>query len=99
MYFRPLVASQRKMSQVNEYLVALGMNELVTIRKDLQAWKGPARMVWGVKDQFFGVQWAEWLDRMLPNSHGIRRLEDAKLFFPEEMPDIIAEEAKRLWGV
>ena len=41
----------------------------------------------------------EWLDRVLPNSRGIRRLEDGKLFFPEEMPDIIADEAKRLWRV
>jgi len=29
---------------------------------------------------------------------GIRRLPDAKLFFPEEYPDVIAEEATRLWG-
>jgi hypothetical protein len=28
---------------------------------------------------------------------GTRRVEGAKLFFPEEMPDIIAEEARRLW--
>jgi haloalkane dehalogenase len=56
------------------------------------------RLVWGLKDQVFGVQWAEWLDRTLPNSRGLRRIEDAKLFFPEEMQDIIAEEAKQLWN-
>jgi hypothetical protein len=28
-----------------------------------------------------------------------RRIEDAKLFFPEEMPDMIAKEAKQLWNV
>jgi pimeloyl-ACP methyl ester carboxylesterase len=99
MYFRPIAASPLKMSQVDEYLVALGTNELVAIRKDLQTWQGAARMVWGLKDQVFGVEWAEWLDRMLPNSRGIRRVEDAKVFFPEEMPDIIAEEAKQLWKV
>jgi hypothetical protein len=26
-------------------------------------------------------------------------VEGAKLFFPEEFPDLIAEEARRLWGV
>jgi hypothetical protein len=29
----------------------------------------------------------------------IRRLAGKKLFFPEEVPGIIAEEARRLWGV
>ncbi len=55
-------------------------------------------MVWGLKDVLFGVQWAEWLDRALPGSRGIRRVEGANLFFPEEMPDLIAEEAERLWN-
>jgi hypothetical protein len=29
----------------------------------------------------------------------VRRIEGARLFWPEEFPDIIAEEARRLWGV
>jgi hypothetical protein len=56
-------------------------------------------MVWGLKDALFGVEWAEWLDKTLPGSRCIRRLEQADLLFPEEMPDVIAEEAKGLWGV
>jgi haloalkane dehalogenase len=98
MYLRPLVATPLRISQLNEYVVTLGTNELVSVRKDLQSWHGPARMVWGLKDRLFDVKWAEWLDRTLPNSRGIRRIEDAKLFFPEEMPEIVAEEAKRLWN-
>jgi pimeloyl-ACP methyl ester carboxylesterase len=97
MYFRPLVISSVKTSQVNQYAVTLSKNELVAIRERLRAWKGPARMVWGLKDPLFGVQWAEWLDKTFPNSEGIRRVEDGNLFFPEETPDLIAEEAARLW--
>ena len=59
----------------------------------------PARMVWGTGDQLFDVKWAEWLHATLPHSRGIRRVEGAKLFFAEEMPDLIAEEARALWGV
>jgi hypothetical protein len=29
----------------------------------------------------------------------VRRLEEANLFFPEEMPDVIVEEALALWGI
>jgi haloalkane dehalogenase len=43
------------------------------------------------------VSWAEWLDRTFPNSRGIRRVEGAKPFFPEEQPDLIAAEARTLW--
>jgi haloalkane dehalogenase len=32
-----------------------------------------------------------------PRSRGVRRIAGANLFFPEEMPDVIAEEARRLW--
>ena len=56
-------------------------------------------MVWALKDTFFPVEWADWLHRTLTRSRGVRRFEDANLFFPEEMPDVIAEEAPKLWNV
>jgi haloalkane dehalogenase len=98
-YLRPLVETPLRRSQLNEYTVSLGTNELVAIREDLRQWKGPARIVWGLKDTIFPIQTAEWLDRTLPGSRGIRQLEQANLFFPEEMPDVIAEEALALWGI
>jgi haloalkane dehalogenase len=96
-YFRPLVETALKKAQVNQYAVSMGTNSLTSIREALHQWKGPARMVWGLKDALFGVEWAEWLDRTLPGSRGVRRVKGANLFFPEEMPELIAEEAARLW--
>jgi haloalkane dehalogenase len=96
-YFRPFVDSKLKRKQLNKFSVAMATNPLVAIREDLKRWNGPARMVWGLNDPLFGVQWAEWLDHTLAGSRGIRRIESANLFFPEEMPDLIAEEAQRLW--
>lgn len=98
-YLKPLVSSELRKRQVDQYTVALGENVLVPVREKLRKWKGPARMVWGMKDTFFPVADAEWLNKNLSGSRGIRRIEDAKLFFPEEMPDLIAEEAINLWGV
>jgi haloalkane dehalogenase len=69
------------MSQVNEYAAALGKNELVVIRGELKKWPGSARLVWGWKDELFGVQWAEWLDRT-QTRRAFRRLEKANLLFP-----------------
>ncbi|MFL6429565.1 MAG: alpha/beta fold hydrolase [Acidobacteriaceae bacterium] len=98
-YVGPLVASPKKKRQANSYAAALGTSELVAIREKLQQWKGPARMVWATADPFFPAQWATWLDKHLQGSRGVRLVEGAKLFFPEEMPQVIAEEAKRLWSV
>jgi hypothetical protein len=42
--------------------------------------------------------WADWLDRTFPRSRGVRRVAGAKLFFPEEIPELIAEEALALWA-
>lgn len=97
-YFRPVVETPLKKAQMNQYAVSMEANPLVAIRGDLQRWRGPARMVWGLKDLLFGVEWAEWLDRTLPGSTGVRGVEGANLFFPEEMPELIAEEATRLWN-
>ncbi len=96
-YFEPLIASPLRKSQLDAYTVALGTSVLPAVEKQLSHWNKPARMVWAMKDVFFGIQWAEWLSRTFPNSWGIRKLENANLFFPEEMPDVIAEEAKSLW--
>jgi hypothetical protein len=39
-----------------------------------------------------------WLDRTFPGSRGIRWVSGGKLFFPEEFPDVVTEEARRLWN-
>lgn len=98
-YLRPITQSALRKSQLDQFTLALAVNDLIAIRENLQQWKGPARMVWGLKDPLFGVEWAEWLDHTFANSRGIRRVEGANLFFPEEMPDLIAEEAAKLWRV
>ena len=98
-YFRPFVENLLTKAQMQQYAVSMATNPLIAIREELRQWKGPARMVWGLKDTLFGVEWAEWLDRNLPGSRGIRRVEGANLFFPEEMPDVIAEEAMALWDI
>jgi haloalkane dehalogenase len=98
-YFRPFVQTPLRKAQLEAFTVSMETNPLVAIREELHQWKGPARMVWGLKDTIFKVEWAEWLDRTLPGSRGVRRVEGANLFFPEEMPELIAEEAVKLWDV
>lgn len=98
-YFAPLVASPLRKSQLNRYLADLDPNPLLAIEPALRRLSAPTRMVWGTADALFPVVWAEWLDKTLPGSRGIRLVEGGKLFWPEERPEVVAEEARTLWGV
>ena len=58
----------------------------------------PVRIVWGMADTIFSTANADYLDRAFGGSRGVRRLDGSKLFWPEERPDVIAEEARALWN-
>lgn len=96
-YLKPLASSPRRKAQFHAYCVALERNPLLAIEPALRRCEVPLRVVWGTGDTIFDPSGPDWLDRTFPRSRGVRRIEGAKLFFPEEMPDIIAEEARHLW--
>ena len=96
-YFRPLIASTERIAQFNAYTIALDHNELIAVAPQLAKCQAPVRMLWSELAAGFPVESAMWLDRTLPKSRGVRVIPGAKLFFPEEMPDIVAEEALALW--
>lgn len=96
-YIRPLVSSEPRKVQFHQYCIEMEPNPLLAIEGELRRCRAPLRVVWGTGDDIFPASAAEWLDRTFPNSHGVHWVEGGKLFFPEEMPDLIAAEARRLW--
>jgi haloalkane dehalogenase len=96
-YLRPVTTLPRRKAQFHAYFAALDRNPLLAIEPALQRSTVPLRVVWGTGDTIFDQSSPDWLNRIFPKSRGVRRIEGAKLFFPEEMPDVIAEEARRLW--
>ena len=97
-YLTPLLSSPVRKAQVMGYALGLEQNPLTGVEPALRAFKSPVRIVWGTGDQIFSPESPTWLDKTFPNSRGIRRVEGAKVFFPEEQPDVIAEEARTLWA-
>jgi|SRR5215472_6301647 len=97
-YFAPLVSTVKRKSLVHAYAIALEQNPLAGTEAALKRCTVPTRIVWGTNDTIFSSQGADYLDRTFGNSQGVRRLQGSKLFWPEERPDVIAEEARRLWG-
>ncbi|MEO8276592.1 MAG: alpha/beta fold hydrolase [Thermoanaerobaculia bacterium] len=98
MYVAPLVSSPLRRRQYHAFHLALEPNPLAGIEAALSRSQVPVRIVWGESDDIFSMADAEYLDRIFPQSRGIRRVPGGKLFFPEEFPDLIAKEAKKLWG-
>lgn len=98
-YLGPLMTSAVKRRQCQQYGVAFEPNPLPAIEPLLRKSAIPARMLWGTGDALFPPAWANWLHEALPHSTGIRLIAGAKLFFTEEFPDVVADEAHRLWTV
>ena len=98
-YVTPLVSSPLRRAQYHAFHIALEPNPLAGIEAALKRSAVPVRIVWGASDDIFAQEDAEYLNRTFPQSRGIRRVPGAKLFFQEEFPDVIAEEARLLWGI
>jgi pimeloyl-ACP methyl ester carboxylesterase len=97
MYFGPLIDSPARKSALHRYALALERNALLGIRALQRRSQVPTRIVWGSDDTIFDASNAAYLASSFGNSHGARRLENAKLFWPEERPDIVAAQARMLW--
>jgi len=96
-YFTPLVSSPLRKALVHDYAVALERNPLAGVSKPLKQSATPVRIVWGMADTIFSPVSPTYLDRTFGNSRGVRRLPGEKLFWPEELPDVVTEEAVHLW--
>ncbi|MGO4381391.1 alpha/beta fold hydrolase [Pseudoduganella sp. RAF53_2] len=96
-YVTPLVSTPLRRTQYHAFHLALTPNPLAGIEASLKRSQIPVRMVWGGSDNIFTMADARYLDGLFPRSQGIREVPDGKLFFQEEYPDIVAEEALRLW--
>ncbi len=89
----PLVSSPSRKALLHAYALGLTPNPLAGLpRSDV-----PLRIVWGMADTIFSPADADYLDRTFPRSRGVHRVAGAKLFWPEEFPDILGQEAVRLW--
>jgi pimeloyl-ACP methyl ester carboxylesterase len=97
-YLLPLLASAEKKRRLEDYVLALEANPLAGIEPALKQCRVPTRVVWGAADRVFSTKSPEYLAKTFGNSKGLRMLDGGKLFWPEEKPEILVEEARRLWA-
>jgi pimeloyl-ACP methyl ester carboxylesterase len=97
-YLSPLVSSPQRKAWLHAYALGLDPNPLAGIESSLKRSTVPARILWGTGDDIFSAASPGYLDRVLGNSQGVRLVPGARLFWPEEFPEIVAEEARKLWN-
>jgi len=73
---------------------ALDVADTLEVADRLPGLGVPARVVWGVEDQFQTLEYGERFARDL--GVPLRRIEGGKHFTPEDHPDVIAEEVRGL---
>jgi pimeloyl-ACP methyl ester carboxylesterase len=97
-YVTPLAASPESVALLEQWFkVAHDNQQTVEIEPLLRELRAPTQILWGTADPFFDVEWAHWLKRTIPGARRVIELEGAKLFHPEERPDVTATALRELW--
>lgn len=96
-YFTPLVQSAELRHRTNRFALALSRNSLEGIAPALKASRIPMGVVWGTADSIFSTDGLDYLTDNIGNLKFVERLDGYKLFWPEERPDAIRDQALRLW--
>ena len=85
-YLDPVLASPERIDGLERYVASMDSTQTTSIRPQLEKLEVPTLVAWAMADVYFAPEWADWLARTIPGVRRVVRLENAKLFFPEERP-------------
>jgi pimeloyl-ACP methyl ester carboxylesterase len=97
LYLQPLLSSPQRIDAFQRYWLGFDNKHTVAAHDALKKLDVPTLIVWGLKDIFFDVKWAYWLKDTIPGARRVIEVEDARLFFPEDRPDTLAQPIHRFW--
>jgi pimeloyl-ACP methyl ester carboxylesterase len=96
-YVGPAIANEESGRCSQRWMQALKAEDLSRVTPKLRGLRAPTLIVWGTADVFFDVRWAHWLKDTIPGATAVIEVPGAKLFFPEERPDLLAGHLRRFW--
>jgi pimeloyl-ACP methyl ester carboxylesterase len=97
-YVEPLFATPERTRALERWLVSFeDTRQTREIEPLLRKLAAPTLIVWGTDDRFFPLKWAYWLKGTIPGATRVVEIEGARLFFPEERPDALAEAVRAHW--
>jgi pimeloyl-ACP methyl ester carboxylesterase len=93
LHWEPYARNQGAADLIRQ-IEALDVNDTLSIASALPSLRVPARIVWGVKDQFQKLKYGERFARDL--NAPLYRIEEGLHFTPEDHPEVIAEQLNLL---
>jgi pimeloyl-ACP methyl ester carboxylesterase len=96
-YLQPLLSSPQRINAFQRYWLGFNNSHTVAIYSALKALQVPTLIVWGLQDIFFDKKWAYWLRDTIPAAKPVIEVADARLFFPEDLPDTLAGPMLEFW--
>jgi pimeloyl-ACP methyl ester carboxylesterase len=98
-YLAPLYATPESTRNLERFIASQDCRHTVAIEPLLRRLEAPTLVVWGTDDIFFPLKWAYWLRGAIPGCRKVIELEGARLFFPQERPEALAEALRGHWIV
>lgn len=96
-FLEPIFSSEAGIRGIERFFASIDCSVTVAIEPQLRRLEIPTLIVWATGDQFFDVKWAYWLRDAIPGARDVVEIEGAKLFFPDERPDELANAIRTLW--
>jgi pimeloyl-ACP methyl ester carboxylesterase len=87
-YLEPLVRTEQRTRDFQRFLAAFDHTQTVAIKPRLRQLQVPTLIVWATDDAYFSVKWAYWLAETIPGAKPPIELAGARIFFPEERPEL-----------
>lgn len=97
-FLRPAIENEESAHTGQRWMQALKAEDLSRVTPKLRDLHAPALIVWGTGDTFFDKKWAYWLKDTLAGPTEVVEVPGAKLFFPEERPDLLAGHLRSFWA-
>jgi pimeloyl-ACP methyl ester carboxylesterase len=83
---------------LERFLTAPSADELMGVEPLLAALEAPVQIAWGTADIFFGPEWAERLQAMIPGVERVTLVPDAMLFWPDERAADLVPLLREFWA-
>jgi pimeloyl-ACP methyl ester carboxylesterase len=90
-YLGPLVANESTVRTLERFLIALADDQLRPLEHGLRELDVPTLIAWGTADSTFPLERARWLAETIPGAGSVVEVEGAKLFWPEERPELLGD--------
>jgi pimeloyl-ACP methyl ester carboxylesterase len=98
-YLEPVFGTPAAIRNIERFITSMDPRHAVAVEPLLRQLQAPTLVVWGTDDVYFSVKWAYWLRDTIPGCRKVIELAGARLFFPEERPEELAQALRGHWQV